>query len=43
MNRDEMIFAPLSDQDLTKIQEAEKMVNQQGGKNDIILLAYAKK
>lgn len=44
MNRDEMIFAPLGNNELFKIQEAEKLINQQnGGKNEIILLAFTKK
>jgi len=44
MTRDEMIFAPLGSNELAKIQEAEKVVNQQhGGKGEIILLAYTKK
>ncbi|MGI6686291.1 MAG: hypothetical protein ACOX47_12625 [Bacillota bacterium] len=44
MNRDEMTFAPLSSNELEKIQEAEKYINQQhGDKGEIILLAYTKK
>lgn len=44
MNRDEMTFAPLGNNELAKIQEVEKFVNQQnGGNNEIILLAFTKK
>lgn len=44
MNREDMTFAPLNTDELAKIQEAEKYVNQQhGGKEEIILLAYTNK
>ncbi|MEL7565255.1 MAG: hypothetical protein AAGU27_10260 [Dehalobacterium sp.] len=44
MTRDEMTFAPLNSNELAKIQEVEKYVNQQhAGKGEIILLAYTKK
>jgi len=44
MNQEEMTFAPLNTQELAKIQEAEKYINQQhGGNEEIILLAYSRK